>query len=171
MSNAAAERNNTITIVDADGNLPSSEPPVKCSGFKLPAKAAEDTYELLLHLMETRKLFLDPNLTLDYLAYKMSIHYSESTPDRLADETKIHRNTLSHLINHHRKSNFNDFINSYRVEEAKRILCESMRRRSFVKMWRIYTEAGFKSKSTFYRNFKRFIGCTPFEYKVRMERA
>ena len=58
--------------------------------------------------METDNIYLNPQLKLDVLA------------DRLSLSEKV----VSSLLNQHLKKNFNDFVNEYRVEEAKKRLAE-----------------------------------------------
>lgn len=109
----------------------------------------QDLYNKLIHLMEDIKIFREINLSLDLLAEKMMIH----------------RNKLSQLINSYCKSNYNDFVNNYRIEEAKRLIVDSHKKRSFYKTWRISFDVGFNSIATFYRAFSKFVGCTPSEYR------
>jgi AraC-like DNA-binding protein len=69
---------------------------------------------------------------------------------------------LSQVINEKTKFNFNEFINSYRIEEAKRILTSP----SYAKLTieAIAQKAGFNSKSAFYTAFKKHTGLTPKEF-------
>jgi AraC-like DNA-binding protein len=60
----------------------------------------------LLQWMDTKKPWLDPEITLSALAEQIDLNTSE----------------LSYLINSGFGQNFNDFINTYRVEEVKRKL-------------------------------------------------
>lgn len=132
----------------------SNEALMKYRSTYLSPDRAKEMYSTLLRIMEKEKLFLDPELTLEALAEKMVIN----------------RNMLSQLINQHIGLNFNDFINTYRINEAKRILAESLKKREFLKMWRIYVEAGFNSQSTYYRVFRKLVGCTPLTYKSRLSK-
>lgn len=56
--------------------------------------------------------------------------------------------------------NFCDFINSYRVEEAKKILLK----KNNLSIEGIGYEVGFKAKTTFYTSFKKFTGKPPTKY-------
>jgi AraC-like DNA-binding protein len=69
---------------------------------------------------------------------------------------------LSQVINEKTNFNFNDFINSYRIEESKQLLTSS----SFLKLTidAIAQKAGFNSKSAFYKAFKKHTGMTPKEF-------
>jgi|688.fasta_scaffold42480_4 AraC-like DNA-binding protein len=75
---------------------------------------------------------------------------------------KVSPQHLSQVINEKTNRNFNDFINSYRIEEAKNILIST----SFSKLTidAIAQKAGFNSKSVFYTAFKKHTGVTPKEF-------
>ena len=60
--------------------------------------------------------------------------------------------------------NFYDFINKYRVEEAKKLLIEDIHN---YKILAIAYEVGFNSKATFNRVFKKFTELTPSEFKEK----
>jgi AraC-like DNA-binding protein len=80
----------------------------------------------------------------------------------LADLTGIDKFKLSYTINNSMKSNFTTLINKYKVEEFIRLVNSD----EYAKysMLGIATEAGFSSKSTFYKAFKELKGQTPKEY-------
>ncbi|MGD8174922.1 helix-turn-helix domain-containing protein [Marinimicrobium sp. ARAG 43.8] len=99
--------------------------------------------------MRRDKLFMEPDVTLDHLATQLSI------PGR----------DLSMLINRHFGVNFYEFINRYRVEEAKQLLARDADKT----ITDIYLEVGFNSKSVFNTFFKKNAGVTPSQY--RKERA
>ncbi len=98
-------------------------------------------------LMETEKPFLDPDLNLSKLAKLMNLSSSD----------------LSSLINTHFQLNFNDFINQYRVEEVKAKL-EAGQAEQYTLLSIAYS-AGFNSKATFNRLFKKFTGSTPSQFQ------
>ena len=99
----------------------------------------------LERLMKEEKLYTSETLSLKDLADILSI-----TPHQ-----------LSHLLNSERDTNFNTFINQYRIEEAKRLLLEEAERSILT----IAYAVGFNSKSTFYDAFSRFTGITPKQYR------
>jgi len=88
---------------------------------------------------------------------------SELTLTQLAQALSIPNNHLSQVINEQFELNFFDFINSYRVREAKTWLSDLVKSRAT--MLEIAFESGFKSKSTFNAAFKKHTGQTPSEYK------
>jgi AraC-like DNA-binding protein len=82
----------------------------------------------------------------------------------LADTVGIPTYQLSQLINEGFKVKFYDFINQYRVDEAKKLLVEDTRG---YKILAIAYEVGFNSKATFNRVFKNSTGLTPSEFRAR----
>ncbi len=83
--------------------------------------------------------------------------------ESLASELKMGSSTLSKLINENFTGNFSDYINLFRVEEAKRILSDPEFENYTIVA--LCLECGFNSKSTFYKAFKQHTGLTPSEYK------
>jgi AraC-like DNA-binding protein len=100
----------------------------------------------LLQIVEAQKVYLDPNLGLPQLAAKVQM----STHD------------LSFLINEGFGENFFQFINRYRVEEAKILLKSS--RHKHLNILGIAYESGFRSKSTFNTTFKKLTGISPSQF-------
>ena len=76
-----------------------------------------------------------------------------------AKEVNIPQRTLSRAINGCLGYNFFEFVNRMRVEEAKCHLREL--RASDFNIDSIYTECGFRSRSTFFMVFKKMTGKTP----------
>ncbi|MNY70445.1 Melibiose operon regulatory protein [compost metagenome] len=70
---------------------------------------------------------------------------------------------LSVLINHQLGQHFYDFVNTYRIENAKEILKDSSK--SKVTILEILYEVGFNSKSSFNSAFRKHTGNTPTEYR------
>jgi len=82
---------------------------------------------------------------------------------RLAEQFKTSPHQLSYIINTGFGENFFQFINRYRVDEAKwMILDPKMNHLSLVG---ICYEAGFNSKTVFNTTFKKITGQTPTEFK------
>lgn len=83
-----------------------------------------------------------------------------SLPD-LADRLGVSVNYLSQTINEQAGQNFFDFVNSYRVDLAKKLLVESGK----MNVLAIAMDSGFNSKSAFYNAFKKQTGMTPSEFR------
>lgn len=101
--------------------------------------------ELLLKYMKEEKPYLDTDIKLGNLAEKLSLPHHH----------------LSQVINQELQSNFYDFINKYRVEEAKNKLKIKSDRGSLLE---VAYEVGFNNKASFNNYFKRFTGQTPSEF-------
>jgi AraC-like DNA-binding protein len=107
----------------------------------------ENYHNKLINYMEKEKPFLNSSLSLNDLS------------DKLAIMPKY----LSQVINECCGKNFYDFVNGYRVEEAKKILLSPSGERKTI--LEILFEVGFNSKSTFNTAFKNFTGVKPTEFK------
>jgi AraC-like DNA-binding protein len=108
---------------------------------------ATEIVRRLLRLMETEKPYLEPELTLPELAARLSV-----SPHQ-----------LSQVINRETNKSFFDFVNEYRVQEAKRLLGSP--KHDHLSIFGIALDAGFNSKSAFYTAFGKHIGMTPSEFK------
>ena len=103
--------------------------------------------EKLQKHMQTAKPFLEPELTLDELANQLSI------------KPKMLSQTINELL----RQNFFEFINNYRIEEAKRLLTNPKDKK--ITVLEVMYEVGFNSKSSFNTLFKKATGLTPSEFK------
>ena len=109
-------------------------------------RAAEIARQLL-DLMDSEKPYLKPELTLMELAAKLAV-----SP-----------HNLSQVFNCEIKKSFFDFVNEYRVGEAKKLL--SSPQYGHYSVLGIALEAGFNSKSAFYTAFGKHAGTTPSEFR------
>jgi AraC-like DNA-binding protein len=71
---------------------------------------------------------------------------------------------LSKIINQGFEMNFNDLINYYRVEDVKLQLQNTAN--AHLTIMSLAYDAGFNSKATFNRAFKKVTGKSPKEYMV-----
>ncbi|WP_157975905.1 helix-turn-helix domain-containing protein [Lewinella sp. IMCC34191] len=107
----------------------------------------------LLALMERELAFRDPGLSLSDLAGRMDLS----------------RRQTSALINREFGQNFNDFVNSYRVRAVRHSLAaEEHVDRTLLG---VALDAGFNSKTTFNRVFKRETGQTPRQYVASLPKT
>ncbi len=83
--------------------------------------------------------------------------------ERFAEQIGLKPRELSTIINDHYRQNFFEFINTQRVEEAKRLLAAPECAGDTV--LDILYKSGFNSQSAFHRFFKRTTGMTPSEYR------
>jgi AraC-like DNA-binding protein len=82
----------------------------------------------------------------------------------LAHELEVEPHQLSRFLNIHLHTTFTALINSYRVNEAKALLINE----SKDTILNIAFAAGFNSKASFNRIFKKVTGMTPSEYRLKM---
>jgi AraC-like DNA-binding protein len=107
----------------------------------------EEISKRVINLMEDKKPYLDPDLSLVNLAALMDVPAHQ----------------LTQVINIGLNMNFHLLVNGYRVNEAKKILINPK--------YANYTivanafHCGFNSKSSFNRIFKEYTGITPSEFR------
>lgn len=107
--------------------------------------------EQLDSLMVNDKIFLDNEINLTTVAEKLGISIHDT----------------SCLINEVTGSNFYNFINRHRVEEAKKLSTSS--KMDKLNMLGIAFESGFNSKTTFNTAFKKLVGISPSEYAKKQK--
>lgn len=90
---------------------------------------------------------------------------SQLSLPQLAEQLGVSGNYLSQIVNEQLQQNFFEFINSYRVDEAKLILSDSDRKKDNI--LNVALDVGFNAKSSFYTAFKKHTGMTPGEYRKR----
>ena len=96
-------------------------------------------------LIYDKNVYKDPNLSLNSLCKQLSL-----TPHE-----------LSYYLNNEKNMNFNSYINSFRIEEAKSLILKHNDR----KIIDIAFDVGFNSSSSFYRYFINETGVSPKKYK------
>ncbi|RCS21496.1 AraC family transcriptional regulator [Phyllobacterium salinisoli] len=106
------------------------------------------TLEAIDRLMREKKLFRDPDLTLD----------------RLARRALIPARQISAAINRAHGKNVSQSVNDYRIEEAKSLLLNTN-----LPITSIIFDVGFHTKSNFNREFLRLTGMTPSGFRERNE--
>jgi AraC-like DNA-binding protein len=122
--------------------------PKYASSLLTPEESKSLLHRLQQH-MQTTKPYLEPELTLEELSAQLSLR------------PKI----LSQVINENTGQNFFDFVNRYRIGEAKRMLTDPTDKKITVQ--EILYVVGFNSKSSFNTLFKKYTGVTPSEFKVK----
>ena len=96
--------------------------------------------------MKINKPFIDPEITLK----------------KLSEQVDIPFRYLSQIINENLHKNFYDFINNYRIEEAKKLLSDPGCKKTILE---ILYQIGFNSKSSFNTSFKKNTGLTPTQFR------
>ncbi|MEH0154552.1 helix-turn-helix domain-containing protein [Limibacter armeniacum] len=102
--------------------------------------------EQLKDLMEKDRLYLESELTLA----------------DLADKTGISKHNLTEVLNKQLGKTFYQFVNEYRIEEAKKQMASD----KHDNLLQLALACGFNSKSTFNTYFKKIEGVPPSKYQV-----
>lgn len=121
-------------------------PSAKYARSSLSTSSYQDIVERAKRMVEDGMLYKKESLTLSELSIMMGTNSKY----------------LSQSINAKLQCSFVDFVNGYRVEEAKRLMLDRTNR-SFT-LEAIGSLAGFKSKSVFFRAFKKATGMTPNQF-------
>ena len=103
----------------------------------------ENIERRVLALMEDKKVYLDPDMSLQ----------------KLSSLTSTNETYLSNTVNDCFGCNFRTLLNKYRIEYAK---FQISNEGGLVKD--IYKNCGFVSRSAFYRSFKQETGLTPLQF-------
>ncbi len=128
-------KNNLIVESEAD----------KYQNSNLKQEEIECVSRKLNELMQREKLYLQRDLNLEKLA--------------LAANTSKH--ILSQILNEEIGTKFSDFVNTYRVNEAKELI---LKRNKELSISGIALESGFNNKTSFNTAFKKFTGHTPTQF-------
>jgi len=107
----------------------------------------QDIAEHLRHSMEVEHYYKDPELTLT----------------SLADALGVKSYLLTRCLNMHYNTKFNDYVNSYRINELKRLLEDE--RNHNLTLLSLAFESGFNSKASFNRAVKKLTGKPPSDLK------
>ncbi|MFD1604100.1 helix-turn-helix domain-containing protein [Flavobacterium artemisiae] len=101
---------------------------------------------------------------LEFLCREQHI-YTDSmlTREVIAEKLGISAGYVSQIVNTITEDNFANYINKYRIEAVKEMILNSEYEN--YNLLTIGLEAGFTSKTTFYKAFKKVTGLTPNEYR------
>jgi AraC-like DNA-binding protein len=131
-----------VDLVQSDSSIDTSMPRMAESQQHTEEDALFAVYQKIKQAMEEEKMYRLADLTLPLL----SAH--------IASNDKY----TSSAISTYAKTNFNGFVNRYRINEAKRTLLEQGDQAIITV---VAEECGFASRSTFYKAFTEQTGMTP----------
>lgn len=120
--------------------------PVKYKSSVLTEAYEAELAARLEGLMRTEKLYKNEQLRLETLAERLGVS----------------RNSVSQVINRS-GMNFFEYINYWRIEEAKTLLSETSKRN--LNVIEVAYAVGFSNKVSFNRFFKKSTGLTPTEFR------
>ena len=107
----------------------------------------EILFQKIDSLMDQKKIFLTPKLKAENLAHEIGIGYQR----------------LAKVLNKHAKTNFDSYVNHYRLKYACELILQDKSGKTPIS--RIARQAGFGSKSTFYEVSKKFTGQSPANFQ------
>ena len=137
-------------------HLPETEPAAEIHKYEKSPLTLQTKTEILTRLerlMTQEKLFLNSSLNLGEVAHKLSV---------------VPR-YLSQVINELKAKNFYDYVNGYRIDEAKKLLSDPTHNSE--KILSVLYDCGFNSKSVFNTVFKKNTGLTPSEFRRKYKRS
>lgn len=111
------------------------------------SEKAGKIYEELCRLMEDERIYTDAGLN----------------REKLAERLGTNRTYLSQVINEKARQSYYQFVNSYRINEAVRVLSDPKRVDYPLKV--LCADLGFSSLSTFYKLFQSAVGMSPASYR------
>lgn len=105
----------------------------------------KNIFEKLLCVLENDKIYTDPNISLS----------------KTAEIIKSNEKYVSSAIATYAKTNYSNFINSYRINQAKLLIYEN----NNLNINEVMYVCGFNSRTTFYEAFKKHTGMSPRQFK------
>jgi AraC-like DNA-binding protein len=115
----------------------------------LPAEKAEEYIKRIIYLFEVERIYRQEDISLNTLSGQMGVPAYQ----------------LSLLINDKLNKTFSELVNHHRVEEVKQRLSNPAEKNK--KIIDIAFEAGFNTKTSFNRTFKKYTGMTPSQYQEK----
>lgn len=122
----------------------------KASTFQKNSTREAEHFNQIIQLLKNDQIYTNPSLGLQ----------------DIGDRLNISPNYVSKIVNAQANISFTDLVNQYRHEMIKEMLQDS--NFSNYKIMAIALEAGFNSKSNFYKYFKSVEGVTPTEYRKKL---
>lgn len=110
-------------------------------------------YFELREVLETKQLYLNPNLILE----------------DLIKELGTNKKYLYYAIKSNYEDNFRSLLSDYRINHVKSMIVESIKNKKKIRIEEIQESSGFQSTASFFRVFKSKTGLTPLEYAEQVK--
>ena len=133
-----------ILILKGRRRQPQPEPKLQSEGV---VKGDEQLIQRIYDLMDEKQLYLQQGLKVSDIASALGIN----------------SRYVSECVKAFKGCSFTQFVNEYRMEQAKRLLLE----RPEMKISSVAIESGFTNDKAMTRYFKEQTGMTPTEWKTR----
>lgn len=121
----------------------------KYTGSSLSDEKSLNLYNRLNNLMQNEHIYKQKDITKEKLALTLNTN----------------RTYLSQVINTYTNMTFNHYINSFRIEDAIRVLSDS---ESDIPLKALASDLGFNSNTTFHKAFQASVGMTPSQYREKV---
>lgn len=108
---------------------------------------SQELKEHLIRLFDDEKIYKENDISLEVLAARLNTT----------------RHNASQVINEHFKISFHELVNTYRIQEAKKILDNDHQKN--LNIIDVAYEVGYNNKVTFNKAFKKDTQLTPSEYQ------
>lgn len=132
-------------------NLEQMERESSLSNFKTQLKNKNDKlaeiFKQILLLIENKKHIENPDLSVSEIAKELGTNVLY----------------ISQAVNQHSGKSFSQFINEFRIEEARKLLLDKTIAETSIS--EIGLLCGFSSSNTFFRQFKEITGLTPSQFR------
>jgi len=102
-------------------------------------------FDEIIHLLEVEKVHQNPNLTINDVTQAINSN----------------QKYVSSAIANYTQMNFNNFINYFRINEAKKLIISQ----EYQTLNEIMYASGFNSRTPFYNAFNKFTGMSPKQFK------
>lgn len=135
----------------SSSNLSASDDPADAAADAQTDDHLRSLYLELRDAVVNQALYQDRDLTINTLAAKVNSN----------------RNYVSAALSRYGQGHFNGFINSFRINEARRLLSDPD---DPPPMLELIERCGFSSRSTFYDAFKKEVGMTPSQFRTLAQR-
>lgn len=118
----------------------------------------ETYHELFRFFKDNGDLSSYSRHTLRAIDYIRKHYMHELSLDGVAEVLNINKSYLSRLFSSDCKKSFTEYVTSYRMEQAKKLLLQGVPIREAAE------QVGMENMSYFFRVFKSYTGCTPQQY-------
>lgn len=119
-----------------------------------------DLYFLIIRGITEHSEKVVNNVIITALAYISTNYSGDITVDSISSYVKKSKNYFSYLFKKELGVSFVEYLNKYRVEEAKKLLDTSIDLN-----YEIAQKVGFRDEKYFSMVFKKIVGCSPSAYR------
>jgi len=136
---------------DNEPGEPDTSAGTKYSDSPLSDERGQELFSRMEILMHEEHIYRNKDLTVEKLGEIMSTN----------------RSYISRTVNEFTGMTFNNYINSFRIDEAVRILSDVS---NDIPLKALSDDLGFNTRSTFYRSFQKLIGVPPSKYREEIRK-